>query len=198
MRLLTATALLGLLALVPTLLAQDGGGVQDPELENLPPLTAYRLAERKRIEKGIVGAWNLVEFRSAALEIPVGSVQGFAMFQDGFLMLNLQARQIREGFLSDYKEYGFQAGTHQYRISDLGSLQTAALQGFSNFNVERELQFEVPAWPREYDIELDGDDLSLIRQRNGSRLMFRRVKSEGLPEKALDHLDRTRGANAPR
>lgn len=186
MRLLLATLLTTSFAFLPGTL-QDGG--DEPDTDKLPPFTRYRIERRAELEEKIESAWTLVEFRQVDVPVDQRNVQGFAMFQDGFMTITLMARRVVDGFLGAQTQYGVQGGAYRYRISEQLKLQVSTVHGFTNLNAENAMGLERVGNAREYRIDLKNDTLTLERV-DGSRFIFRRTTAGEFPESAIEKLRR--------
>ena len=176
---------------------QDPVGDQDEEEPTteiddlLAPFTAYREEERTKNEALITGAWRLVSVETSTDRIDARSMRGFAMFYDGYVSLVLIGEQVVQGFLTiDQVETQVQAGIHRYQISDLETLQTASIMGFSNPDVSS-LIFDEADETREFLMELDEHELRL-NHPDGHWLVFRKMGSGVFPVEALRALERKR------
>lgn len=185
------------LALVLPLLAALAGAVlqktkpqEEPASRGLPGL---RQAENARIEEELVGTWTLLEYRSPREVIERRDFSGFASFQNGFFTFLLRLDVLDETFLGPKPQTIVQAGVHRYRIEDGLHLQTATVMGFSNETDDFELQGEPTSFPREFEVTLEDDRLSL-RRWDGLTLVFARADATGtFPPKAAEALERNRG-----
>jgi hypothetical protein len=184
-------------------LTQDPVNEQDPVDEPAPqeeidgldgllaPFTAYREEEQKRKSEMLSGAWRLARLETATDRLGVRDIQGFAMFRDGYASVVFMGQQIVEGFLTiDNLEITIQAGIYRYQVSDLGTLQTASLMGFSNPDASN-LVFEQADEPREFEMDVSEHELRLSHP-NGHLFVYTRMQSAIFPEEALRALERDR------
>lgn len=137
--------------------------------------------------KGLIGAWQLMELDHASELVPPESIRGYLTFQPGFMNMIIHARSLDD----DPEQLG-QAGTYRWQMTDEAILQTATMMGHSNFSGE--FEWEPTNVPREFRVELKGDDLVLTRP-DLSRLIFRRIEPGKYPEAALRRIEELRGPN---
>ena len=186
---------------LPLKLAQGTGGEAPPKpgtgtgQEEAPPrpagLPGYRLASRETIAKEIEGTWMLLEYTNPREVLARNQYSGFVSFQNGFFTILLRYRTLERGLLGDRPETTVQAGVHRYRISGGNALQTATVLGFSNESGDVEV--EPGSFPREFDVDLQQDVLTL-RRWDDVAFRFRRVDGTNtFPSKAADALERNRG-----
>jgi len=166
---------------------EDIGGIDDI----LAPFTSYREEEQKRKGELISGAWRLARLETPTDRLGSRDIQGFAMFQDGYASVVFMAQQIVEGFMSlDQLEVQIQAGIFRYQISEIGTLQTASIMGFSNSDVVG-LVFEQTNEPREFNLDVSEQELRL-NHPDGYWFVFTRMQSGAFPTDALRALERRR------
>ena len=189
-----------LLALSSLALPQDPVDDQDPRPEDgalkdlLAPFTAYREEQQRKKEGLITGAWRLVRLETTTDRLGGRTMQGFAMFQDGYASLVLMGQQVVEGFLTvDQNEVQIQAGMYRYQVSDLGTLQTASIMGFANPDAF-DLVFEKTDEPREFLMDISEHELRL-NHPNGYWLIFSRMQSGIFPVEAVRDLERRRAGS---
>lgn len=196
--LLALLALAAVLALPLAGIGQDGGDPdQDPDVvtedEDGPaPLgvTAVRLPERQRLTKEIEGSWLLVNFQSGTEPVDPNSVSGFAQFQNGYSTMLFEA--VEDNVQPPYVGgVHVQGGAHRYKISDFLTLQLATIMGFDSFNKDSEVVLESTSFPREYQIKLQGDMLTLSRM-DGTTFWFSRMAETEFPLEALDALEQAK------
>jgi len=137
--------------------------------------------------EGLLGAWQMMELVHSSEIVPPGSIRGIVTFQAGFMNMIIHAQTV-----DDEPEPLGQAGTYRWQMTPEGILQTATMMGHSNFGDE--FEWEPPNVPREFRVELKGNDLTLTRP-DLSRLIFRRVTPGKYPESALRRIDELRGPN---
>ena len=167
--------------------------VQEEEIKRPLGFSGFKETEKERIEEEIEGTWMLLEYKSPREVLPRNQYAGFASFQNNFFSMTLRLSGTKRGIFADRPATVVQAGVHRYRLSNDLRLQTATVMGFSNENDDFELEIEPSAYPREYQVSLKEDQLSL-RRADGLEFVFRRADSDGyFPRKAADALERNRG-----
>lgn len=171
-------------------IGQDGsqvGADTDQDEEKLP----FKERENRRIERDIQGAWTLTDYLRPDTVVPRSDVQGFAIFEDGYMMFTFQAVEDSEDFFFAEEQYVVQSGAFRYRMFDGYLLQVAGLVGYTNANEDYELEFGTIKIPREYRVNLKGDRLELKRT-SGIGFVFRRMGDSQFPRSAIDQLQRQR------
>lgn len=196
---LTRLAALAGIPLVFVLALQDPAPTpqeEEQEQEPLVPLSDFRRSERQRLEKEMQGTWVLTLYKGAYDVVEQSTVRGFLMFDRGLVAMNLQLIAQPHGFLGRGERYYVQAGLHRYRLTELLQLQLASVMAFTNANDDDELAADPASYPREYEITVAGNDLTL-RRWDGEELTFRRMRGGEFPEEAIRRLDQARGSGQP-
>lgn len=184
MRLMLAIGLCGVLAAFLS---------QEEEQKKPRGIPGYRQAEQERLEEEVLGTWALVEYRNPREVLERSHYSGFASFQNGYFTLILRFEVLETSFFGPRPQMIFRAGTHQYRVTGDGRLQTATVLAFSNETPLYEIEVEPGALPREYQLLVDDGQLTL-RRWDGVELVFRRAEGAGtFPQRAADALERYRG-----
>ncbi len=180
--------------LVPATLQDPVEDEREEQEEGLPPFTAFRESEARRLEQKIRGVWILTLFESAEAVIEQRDARGFANFQDGFMTLIFQGRWFQSSFLGRAPvQFAIQAGAYRYRISPQLTLQTATVMGYSNANEDRVLTFERSRQAREYTVELKEEEDELVLSHPlGHRFVFARLRATDFPPEAIEALERSR------
>jgi hypothetical protein len=153
---------------------------QDPA-DRTPGLRAYTERRRAELSEGLVGAWQITEFRQGARGVPADDLIGAMIVTPQHLSIVLHARQQRE--YTQIFDLFVQAGVHRWRIDEFDRLQTSTILAHSNLSGE--MLIENPFTPREFDIELMGDLANLIRP-DGNRIVLQRMIGEHFPEQTLE------------
>lgn len=183
-------------SLVSGLAATAAFGTAQDEPQQKRPLgiPGFRQAESERLAEEIVGSWTLLEYRNRHEVLTRRDYAGFASFQNGFFTFLLRLDVTEDGLLGPRPETIVQAGVHRYRLVD-DRLQTATVMGFSNENDDFQLQAEPSSFPREFQVTLADQRLSL-RRWDGLELVFARSDAtDAFPKKAAEALERNRGRN---
>jgi hypothetical protein len=192
---LSLPATLALASLAGLALTRPQDPVETPPAPAVKPgLGAVAAEKRARIEQGLEGAWLLVRYDPADALFDARNVQGVAIFQEGYLSLNIMAQTFQSEFFGDGFQLFIQGGAHRYRVDDFLRLQTAAIFSFHNFDDDEDLETEASGSPREYEIELDetGRTLSLTKS-DGAVLLWNKLAETPFPSESSDALDRVRG-----
>ena len=194
------------LALAGTLLAtwlgvQDPSPAPPPRQDPLPGVQepdapigvlGFRPSQRKLLEEGLLGTWRLERFVHPEQPIAEGDVVGAALFARDTLSIQIHIRTLRP--FATGPDFYVQAGIHYWRIDEQLRLSTATVIGHSD--LAGPMTYEPAFQPREFEVTLDLDSMSLTRP-DGARLEFSRIDVEGFPEQALRALEDAR-ANKPR
>lgn len=181
--------------------AQDPSPTPPPRPEPTPAeqdpdapvgVLGYRPSQRKALEQGLLGTWRLERFVHPDQPIADGDVVGAALFAPGTLSIQIHIRTLRP--FASGPDFYVQAGIHYWRIDEQLRLATATVIGHSD--LVGPMTYEPAFQPREFEVSLDGDSLSLTRP-DTARLEFSRMEIEGFPEQAQRALEDAR-ANKPR
>lgn len=179
-----------LLSTLPLLAWQDA---PPPTSDKTPPFTAFAAKEKARLEAELPGIWTIVTYEAPGRAIDQQRVQGYILFQDGFVSITLQAQSLEQGVLGQELEIYFQGTVHRYRVNELLKLQFASVMGFSNMNEEGAIELIGNSYAREHQISLR-DNLLTMTNEAGGRMVLRRVGKSDFPQTAIDFL-RTRPAD---
>ena len=155
-------------------------------------IPGFRMDEQARLEKELDGTWLLIEYTNPHETVERRNYSGFAFFQNGYFSFTLRLEVLATHFFGVRPQTMVNAGVHQFRITE-NRLQTATVLAFTNENETYELEAEPGAFPREFEITLADNQLSL-RRHDGLQFVFRRVEDSGpFPKQAADALERYRG-----
>lgn len=149
-------------------------------------LEAERVAQ---IQKDVLGAWMLERFEHATRVVEQDDVRGAAMFTEGFLCVIVHAREDNQSIVGPRYNMLQQSGMYQVRFLGNARLQASTIMGSSNFGGE--LEYETAYAPREYDVQLAGDALVLVRP-DSSKLHFRRMQASEFPAETLRLIEEAR------
>ena len=167
--LLFSTLLAGL---APNPVAQDG---QDSK----PPLSKKERGSAKTIQKRMQGAWKLTDMRLLAEQAHVTSGLdmehvGYALVHDGYLSLEFHMRLIDK----EEQDYGqsIVSGLHRFELDGIGSMETTTVIA-TRTRRDGSLEFEPPGTQRKYNVEFQGEKMTLTRD-DGHQLEFERMNTE--------------------
>jgi hypothetical protein len=149
-------------------------------------MEAQRVAQ---MQKDVLGAWMLERFEHATQVIEQSDVRGAAMFTEGFLCVIMHAREDNNSIVGPRYNMLQQSGMYQVRFIDNARLQASTIMGSSNFSGD--FEYETAYAPREYDVQLAGDALVLVRP-DASKLHFRRMRAQEFPAETLRLLEEAR------
>lgn len=180
---------LALLALPLVALPALGFFPQRARQDARPGLTAQQEDAKKELEEHLVGVWTLTTYRSQLRTADLQQVAGFAMFQDGYMSIIMQAQAIEPGDLEGDIAFYFQAGTYRYQVSTRRTLQVASMLGFDNMNPEGEIQFIGNRSIREHPIVMNGDEM-ILSSTEGAQIGFRKLGPTGFPQSAVERIQR--------
>lgn len=146
-----------------------------------PGLRAFAERRRRELAEGLVGAWQIIEFRQGARAVPASDLVGAMVVTPEHLSIVLHARQQRE--YTQIFDLFVQAGVHRWRIDEFDRLQTSTILAHSNLSGQ--MLVENPFTPREFEIEYLGDLVNMVRP-DGNRIVLRRMVGEHFPEQTLE------------
>jgi hypothetical protein len=165
---------------------------QQEEQKKPRGIPGFRLDEQARLEEELIGTWLLLEYTNPHESVERRHFSGFASFQNGYFSFLLRLEVLGTYFFGVRPQTIVNAGVHQFRVTE-NRLQTATVLAFTNENPAYELEAEPGAFPREFEITLADNQLSL-RRHDGVEFVFRRIEDSGaFPKQAADVLERYRG-----
>lgn len=132
-----------------------------------------------RVREGILGAWQLTRGEIPDLGASGGGVAGYALFMDGYMSLEIH---VFGNTAPDSQNIFFQTGTHRWKISDTGTLDTYSLIGTHNITEDEEYELEQPGQRRAYKVRIDNEQMVLERIDRTSRLTFTRLGKLRFPD----------------
>jgi hypothetical protein len=171
---LGALVLAGALALAqdPPPPARGGGGDGGEQEEEVPKWPLASDARNEALRKELLGAWQVVQTEHRGSTLPGGSGTGFALFVDGYLSIEVHMRLVSA--LPGGTGLFFQTGTHRWRLTPGGQMETSSLIGTHNFTPDEQVRFQPPGEARVWNVLLDGPQLTLERPGE-SRLVLRKL-----------------------
>lgn len=137
----------------------------------------------------VQGAWLLERFEHSDHFVSPSDVRGGAIFDKGYLMVSMHAREENSLPVGDRYLMLAQAGMYQYVWDSPTRITCSTMFGDSNFSGS--FEYEAPNTPRQFEVEVGTNNLVLTRP-DQSKLVFRRLPPvEELPEatrKAMEAL----------
>ena len=166
------------LALVPAL-SQGVNTDDDPGTQGYPWNNISKGQGEKMLEE-LEGAWRLIKVTSPELNTTLRGDTGVALFTKDYMSFEMHLGWHDPlGGLADWQ---FQSGTHRITI-DGQKLLHLELQIGAAFDIEGEIQFEVPGSRRSFRVELLGPSLVLTRTDTNDRFEFKRMHNPSLDKK---------------
>lgn len=149
------------------------------------PYAAFLQSEHKRLTKEVEGAWMLSAMQASDEFVDEGDFRGFAMFGDGYATILFMGAEDSKEIFSAPTFYTVSSGAYRYRVSEDLTFQLASVMGIDN--LEGAFSFHSGGDSNEYQMQLDGDDLTLWKI-GGNRYEYRRLGETGFPEAAAERL----------
>lgn len=132
--------------------------------------------------------WRLTRFIHPTNDIDRYDVRGFLWADPIYMTFMVHAVPLSGNFFTD-NSILMQGGVHHWRINTEGVLQTSAVISHTNF--VGYMQLEPNYTPREFQIDLVGDSLTLTRS-DGGILTFERITPTPFPQAAIEIIDTAR------
>ena len=132
--------------------------------------------------------WRLTRFIHPTNDIDRYDVRGFLWADPVYMTFMVHAVPLSGNFFTD-NSILMQGGVHHWRINTEGVLQTSAVISHTNF--VGYMQLEPNYTPREFQIDLVGDSLTLTRS-DGGILTFERITPTPFPQAAIEIIDTAR------
>ena len=166
------------LALVPTL-SQDSQTDDKAGTQGYPWNNISKDQGEKMLEE-LEGAWRLIKVTSTELNTTLRGDTGVALFTKDYMSFEMHLGWHDPlGGLADWQ---FQSGTHRISV-DGQKILHLDLQIGAAFDIEGEIQFEVPGSRRSFRVEILGPSLILTRTDTADRFEFKRMDNPHLDKK---------------
>ncbi|MCK6445874.1 MAG: hypothetical protein L6Q99_05725 [Planctomycetes bacterium] len=175
--------LLIVLALVPWNLQTPT--TQDPSAQEPKPFPLSDSAVAATLGEQIQGAWQLERIDSPLVPLMPADTEGYALFHDGYMALELHG--ITPMGLDDSDGEFFQTGFHRYSLDGTGGMETSSLIGVTNLTDDEDIQFQPAGDRRRFRVSLLGEKLTLERT-DGTRLFFQKLGKLPFPG-AVEQVD---------
>lgn len=164
----------------PTLELQEDDPPELPFPGRVDPLDTVR--------EGLQGYWRLTRFLHPANDTDRYDVRGFLSVDEIYLTFIVHAVPLSGSFFTNNATL-LQGGVHHWRVSSEGVLQTSAVISHTNFGGP--MQLEPNYTPREFQVDLVGDTLTLTRS-DGGILAFERIAATPFPQAAIEIIETAR------
>jgi hypothetical protein len=158
---------------------------QTPSAQDVKPFPLSDSAQAALVEERIDGAWQLLKAVAPGFPLFPGDTEGFALFHDGYLSLEIHG--ISQVALDDSDGEFFQTGFHRYAFDGTGWMDTFSLIGVTNLTEDEDIVFEPAGGRRRFKVSLVEDQLTLERT-DGTLLTFKRLGKLPFPG-AVEQLD---------
>jgi len=171
-------------ALLALALLVTGAAPQDPETGLRPePPPRDPQAFQRSLEERLQGAWQLVGVTYRNVPQTNSSIAGYMLVLPDYLSIEMHL-MMRSQY-EDVERPFFQSGTHRWRVTPQGTLETSSLIGNNNVNDAETWRLEPPGTKRTFQMVLNG--ASLVLERKGeSRMTFRKLPRLPYPGRGLE------------
>jgi len=161
-----------------------------PAQEDDPPELPFpgRVDPLDAVREGLQGYWRLTRFIHPANDTDRYDVRGFLSVDEIYLTFIVHAVPLSGSFFTNNATL-LQGGVHHWRINTEAVLQTSAVISHTNFGGP--MQLEPNYTPREFQIDLVGDALTLTRS-DGGILSFERIAATPFPQAAVEIIETAR------